>query len=224
MPIELINNIIKKKSRKKCFITNLTRKETNILEKECLETLNKNFDCICKKKKKNHFPTFLKIDDNDYIYMTYCGVNIKTLSRDGWGPIDIQNIKTTNKIDIKDAEEQVDCIIYNLKKNNILNLDNHLHGNNLCILDNTIYMIDFGNAITPNNKSCNFILERDWKNEKIYYKYAKKDLIYILKSHQEPGNFDAHIENYDKQYDYTPFNHRKYIKVRNNNVKKENIN
>ena len=38
--------------------------------------------------------------------MTYCGVNIKTLSRDGWGPIDIQNIKTTNKIDIKDAEEQ----------------------------------------------------------------------------------------------------------------------
>ena len=70
MPIELINNTIKKRSRKKCFITNLTREETNILEKECLETLNKNFECICKKKKKNHFPTFLKIDDNDYIYMT----------------------------------------------------------------------------------------------------------------------------------------------------------
>ena len=49
-----------------------------MLEKECLETLNKNFECICKKKKKNHFPTFLRIDENDYIYMTYCGVNIKT--------------------------------------------------------------------------------------------------------------------------------------------------
>ena len=224
MPIELNDNIIKKKSRRKCFITNLSRAETNELEKECLLTLNNNFKCYCKNKKKNHFPEFIKIDKEEYIYMKYCGVNIKTISRENWGIKDIQNlIKKNDSIHIKDAEDQIDCIIQNLKNNNIMNLDNHLHGNNLCILDNTIYLIDFGNAISKNNKKCNFILERDWKNSEIYYKYAKNDLIYILKAHQKPGNYKVDIENVDQQYDYTPFNYRKYIKLRNNNVKKEKI-
>jgi len=223
MTIILDNNIIKKKSRGQCFITNLTRSETNELEKECLTTLNNNFECICTKKKRNHFPTFIKIDENDCIHMTYCGINIKTLYRENWGITDIQKFKGQNNINITDSEEQIKCIIQNLKNNNILNLDIHLHGNNLCILGNTIYMIDFGNALTAYNKKCNSILESDWKNEKIYYKYAEKDLIYILKSHEIPGKYNANIKNFDKQYDYTPFNYRNYIKLRNENVKKESI-
>lgn len=223
MTILLKDGIIIKKSRSKCFITNLSRNETNILEKECLISLNNNFECICKKKKKNHFPTFIKIDDKDNIHMSYCGMNIKTLSRENWGIKEIQDLKDNTPLNIDDSEDQINCIIHNLKKNKIINLDNHLHGNNLCVLDKTIYMIDFGNATTPNNKKCEFILKRDWNNENIYYKYAKNDLIYILKSHEIPGNYNSNITNFDKQYDYTPFNYKNYINLRNNNVKKESV-
>jgi hypothetical protein len=218
MPIVFQNGIIIKTSRKKCFITNLTRAETNTLEKDCLTSLNRNFECICKHKKNNHFPEFIKIDNNERIHMTYCGVNIKTMSRENWGISEIQKYKESY-INIDDAEEQVNCIIYNLKKNGILNLDNHLHGNNLCILGNTIYMIDFGNAITPNNIKCKFILERDWGNLDIYYNFAKTDLIYILKSHEAPGKYNSNIMSFDNQYDYTAFNYTKYIKLRNKNIK-----
>ena len=58
MTILLKDGIIIKKSRSKCFITNLSRNETNILEKECLISLNNNFECICKKKKKKSFSYF----------------------------------------------------------------------------------------------------------------------------------------------------------------------
>ena len=37
MTITLKDNIIMKKARRKCFITNLSRSETNNLEKECLQ-------------------------------------------------------------------------------------------------------------------------------------------------------------------------------------------
>ena len=49
----------------------------------------------------------------------------------------------------------------------------------------------------------------------------KNDLIYILKSHEIPGNYNSNITNFDKQYDNTPFNYKNYINVRNNNVKKD---
>lgn len=222
MTITLKDNIIMKKARRNCFVTNLSRSETNNLEKECLQLLNKNFECICKKKKFNHFPTFLKIDDEDKIHMTYCGINIKTLSRENWGIYDIQKLKDNKEIIINDAEDQINCILHNLKKNKIMNLDNHLHGNNLCILNNTIYMIDFGNAITPNNKRCEFIFKRNWKRDDIYYKYAEIDLKYILKSHEIPGNYRTNITNFDKQYDYTPFNYKTFINKRNKNIHNEN--
>jgi hypothetical protein len=85
MKILLKNGIIIKKSRIFCKITNLSKNEINILEKECLVSLNNNFECFCKKKKENHFPTFIKIDNEDNIHMSYCGIDIKTLSRENWG-------------------------------------------------------------------------------------------------------------------------------------------
>ena len=52
----------------------LTNKEQYILEKTCLEKLNSNFSCLCKKKS-NHFPKLISAS-NGVLKLTNCGISL----------------------------------------------------------------------------------------------------------------------------------------------------
>ena len=89
----------------------LTRREGFDLEKECLSILNSNFKCLCSDKQE-HFPKLITSVPNEYKFvLSNCGKSVFELS------------KQNEKINIKNIEEQVDCIIYNLKQCKIKHLD-----------------------------------------------------------------------------------------------------
>ena len=118
----------------------LTIKEYYRLERRCLRLLNKNYECICKIKKE-HFPKIIKYNSKEYeLELTHKGINVKRL------------ILRKRKMKISDASEQINCILYNLKKNKIRHLDIHDSGKNVCIDSaGTISLIDFDLAAIDEN-------------------------------------------------------------------------
>lgn len=156
MPFYYINEEVCLKSAKRNdWQTGMSRNVSLYHEIDILKRLNNNFECICKKKKKNHFPTFIDIKKNCKEFwggvhgmkLSYCGKCLKF----GKKMFEIQGGKHGrfyNKAqeDIDDIEEQINCICHNLKKNNIIQIDIGWAGNNLTIKDKTLHMIDFGLA------------------------------------------------------------------------------
>ena len=120
----------------------LTRDQSFQLEKDCLTTLNNNFECKCTVKCNSHFPIIKElIEDECTFILSNCGPDIKNYNK--------QNIE---KMNINNINEQIDCIVYNLEKNKIINFDLSPNGKNICVSkEGIISMIDFDMAVIDNN-------------------------------------------------------------------------
>jgi hypothetical protein len=141
-----MNNIIKTtKNTRINPSSGLTRKKGFNLEKDCLIILNSNFKCLCDGKC-SHFPKILSCNKDEYTF---------TLSNCGYSLDKYELLVKTKKIKpiiIKNMKEQIECIIYNLKKCKIKHLDMHPSGKNICINNKGIIsLIDFDIASIDNN-------------------------------------------------------------------------
>lgn len=151
--------------------SDLSKSDAFNLEKQCIKTLNKNFRCICKTKHI-HFPKLLRYNKLKYeLCLTYCGESIYDIRQNK------QNKKIINIVDIK---EQIDCIIYNLKKSKIKHLDIHPSGKNICIFNNNIILIDFDISSINNIYLSQKIIDRHKTYKNLYYITIKKQFLYIL--------------------------------------------
>lgn len=104
-----------------------------------VEAFNLELCCLERLTGINNFPAIYSYDElNLTISMQHCGYSIRHLKK--------HNIKTN----IPNLEEQVDNIIDNLKTNNIVYLDMHSSGKNICYDGNQIYLIDYDYCILDN--------------------------------------------------------------------------
>lgn len=124
--------IIKKPTRKFKRSNGLELSEYIILEKDCLELIEKNYKCKCKQKR-SHFPKIIKFDRvRSEFELTDQGSSIDTM------------ITNKKRITVPDMDEQIDCILDNLSRNKIRHLDLHDSGKNVCVdKAGTISLIDF---------------------------------------------------------------------------------
>lgn len=178
---KLLNENITKKanlgSKRINKYNGLNQKEQFYLEKTCLNKINKNFTCLCKNKS-NHFPKIIS-SKNGNLKLTNCGVSLNNYK------IYLKN----NEIDpivIKNKQEQLNCILHNLKKNRVKHLDMCLDGKNLCVSKNGVLsLIDFNIASIDNkyttdkikNRIQNYGLDSDSYNE-----FMKNRIIQIIKN------------------------------------------
>ena len=82
-----------------------------------------------------------------YLKLTYCGESMDHIFlRAPHGAPSVLGIKKdySIKISTEYLNKTIECIINNLTVNNILHGD--LHHNNICINDNNIYLIDWGES------------------------------------------------------------------------------
>src|SRR6266853_1574433 len=99
--------IIKKPTRTFKKSNGLSLSEYFGLEKKCLELINKNYKCTCKKKR-NHFPSIIRCDTFRHEFeLSDQGTSIDKM------------ILYRKKIYIRDIDEQIDCILDNLNRNGI---------------------------------------------------------------------------------------------------------
>jgi hypothetical protein len=117
------------KSEEKTILRGLSQKQAYQLEKEILLLLEKNFKCVCGQNTY-HFPKIVSSLDTKYrLKLTNCGHSLD---------------KIREKIKISNKNEQIKCIVTNLKKSNIQHLDMVLSGKNICLNTNGILsVIDF---------------------------------------------------------------------------------
>ena len=171
----------------KCFIkitknmkinkwNGLTRRQSFDLEKKCLTILNCKFECLCGNKY-SHFPKIILWNPYNYSFILLnCGYSLDNYKF-------LVKQKKIKPIIIKNIEEQVDCIVYNLKKCKIKHLDVISNGKNICINNKGIIsLIDFDIAVIDNNYKSKKIKDRAIKqSEKAdYYIQLKKKLITII--------------------------------------------
>ena len=173
------NNELIIKKTKTCgnginIFNGLNKKHSYQLEKECLLLLNKNFECICEKKMQ-HFPVIFNCDDDNCIFLlSHCGKLIKELRSPSTKKIEKKLYKHKN------LYTQVDCILYNLKKNKIKHLDMD-KGKNLCLnKSGVVSLIDFDIAIINDNPLSGKIKNNPY-NINNYYELYYKTLLNHLK-------------------------------------------
>ena len=123
---------------------------------------------MCSNKCK-HFPILLSYNTDNYeLTLSDCGYSLDIYKN-------LINQKKIEPIKINNIDEQINCIIYNLKKNRIKHLDIY-NGKNLCVnKKGTISMIDFDIASINNSyKSSKFKYKNNEKfDQKDYYKKLK---------------------------------------------------
>lgn len=145
----------------------LNQHNSFLLELSCLKKIEKHYTCICAVKK-THFPKIVKIDvKRRQIGLTNRGESVKDIIE--------------KKINIKaiNVEEQLKCIIHNLKKRQIRHLDMAENGKNMCVnKKGTISLIDFDYASIGDK-----------------YKSPK-----IKSSASRFGNYDEYLEHFTKQF------------------------
>ena len=87
----------------------------------------------------------------------------------------------SNSIIVRDIEQQVNCIIYNLKKNKIKHLDMHISGKNICInKKGHLSVIDFDYAVIDDNCLSEKIKTKLLMVNQNYYENLKKKIINII--------------------------------------------
>lgn len=140
---DLDNNLsdclkLKKIVKDKNLITKLSKNEMLNLETTCLKRINSSFRCQCALSK-NHFPILVSSDNNS-ITMTNCGTSLDKISDKQHPSI----ILTKEEI-----EEQISCIVFNLKRSKIKHVDCPENGQNICFSEEskTISLIDFDSAV-----------------------------------------------------------------------------
>ena len=114
----------------------LTQKQGYELEKNCLQLLEQNYECICEKKKI-HFPQIIKYDDKKFkLFLSINGISLNKYEQ-------FLKLNVIDKFEMKsNIEKQVDCILHNLQKSKIKHFD--LAPKNICINEvGTISLIDF---------------------------------------------------------------------------------
>ena len=119
------------------------------LEKKCLTLLNQNYECTCRQGSiYHHFPNII----NNYDFATTL-----VLSNNGTS-ID----KLNENVNVYNIDEQLDCIINNLKKNKINHLDMVPDGRNLCVNKNgVISLIDFEISEIDNTNLKNYYILKE---------------------------------------------------------------
>ena len=124
-------------TNKNCF-TKWNNNRVFELEVYCLKKLKDNYNCICSKKRK-HFPEIIKIyniGNKKNIEMTNIGTSLNFLSK-----IERKKYKNIN------FDEQIECILRNLKKSGIYHADMVGYGNNMVINEEgDLGLIDFNIA------------------------------------------------------------------------------
>jgi hypothetical protein len=153
----------------------LTRKEGFDLEKDCLTILNSNFECLCDVKC-SHFPKIISCNPDEYKFIfSNCGYSLNKYEL-------LIKTKQITPITIKNMEEQVECIIYNLKKCKIKHLDMCASGKNMCINNKGIIsLIDFDYASIDNNyKSVKIEKKANAYDKDGNYIKLKSELISII--------------------------------------------
>lgn len=164
-----MTSFIKKNSNRK-YYNGLNTRESFELEKNCLEIINSNFKCICGLKCY-HFPKLLSYNSKTVtMKLSHCGISMDKYSRHN------------KPIIIKNMNEQINCIIYNLKNNKIKHHDMHLSGKNLCLNSNGIIsVIDFDIAtINDEDRSPERVLARHRSHK--HYTHFKDAIIKIINS------------------------------------------
>ncbi len=141
--------IIKKPKRSFKNSNGLSIDKYFALEKECLELIKKNYKCKCRKKHQ-HFPVIINSNSEKHeLELSYQGTSIARM------------VSTKQTIKISDAEEQLDCIIRNLRRNKIRHLDLHHSGKNMCIDKyGIISLIDFDVASIGSDYESSVLQER----------------------------------------------------------------
>ena len=128
------------------FYTGLHSSNTNMLEIMCLDELKKNFKCNCNKKR-NHLPEILNTRENakDYIIeMTHTGTAIKHLSKEKISKLKKKKLELNN---------QINCILANLKRAKVYHSDMHIDGKNMTMTDDgDLCLIDFDISYIDNFK------------------------------------------------------------------------
>ena len=177
---ELQKNVRKKTkldSKKINIWSGLTNEEQYVLEKTCLKKLNSNFKCLCSDKC-NHFP-FIISDSNGTLKLSNCGVSLNYYRNF------VKN-KEIDSITIKNVEQQINCILNNLEKNNIKHLDMCLDGKNLCVSKKGVLsLIDFNIASIDDKYTTDKIknrLQNYGKDRDSYNKYMKSRIIRTIKN------------------------------------------
>ena len=178
---QVLRNDVTKKTRldsKKINKYNgLSRKEEFLLEKTCLEKINSNFKCLCNNKAR-HFPQIVS-SSNGNLKLSNCGVSLNNYKNY------LRN-KEIDPIKISDLDQQIDCILENLKKNQIKQLDMCLDGKNLCVSKTGILsLIDF-NIASINNSYTTEEIKRRLQNygmdDDSYKQYMKKRIMKTIKN------------------------------------------
>lgn len=142
--MELIH---KKVGRGNAIKLGVTNKDTFKIEKECLQRLSKNYKCTCGLNA-DHFPKIIchyDIPHERGFILTDCGKDLKyfrnRIKRKRCAAFTIKNLKS-----------QINCIVNNLKINDIQYLDLKPNGSNLCLNNKGILsLIDFDIAGLNNN-------------------------------------------------------------------------
>ena len=178
---QVLRNDVTKKTRldsKKINKYNgLSRKEEFLLEKTCLEKINSNFKCLCNNKAR-HFPQIVS-SSNGNLKLSNCGISLNNYKNY------LRN-KEIDPIKISDLDQQIDCILENLKKNQIKQLDMCLDGKNLCVSKTGILsLIDF-NIASINNSYTTEEIKRRLQNYGMdndsYKQYMKKRIMKTIKN------------------------------------------
>ena len=114
-----------------------------------------------------HFPILYKYDDINHTFvLSNCGKTIKYIKSPCTG-------KRIREYYHKNLNTQVDCILYNLKKNKIKHFDMY-NGRNLCInKKGVVSLIDFDTAVIDNNYLSETIKNRP-ENTNNYYEESYK--------------------------------------------------
>jgi predicted Ser/Thr protein kinase len=122
---------------------NLTKKEAFELELEIYKRVS----------GEDNFPKLISYDEKKLeLIIENCG----------------QSLDKINSLKIKNLDEQIKNICDVLKKHNIVHLDLHKNGKNLCYKDGKIYLIDFDITVIDGKPLSE-------KLRKIYNEYIIKD-------------------------------------------------
>ncbi len=138
------------------FVYKINENNTMIIKKKIYRKKKEKFErevnALNLFQYYNHFPKIIKIDKKEHtIYITYCGNNI-----------------TYNNIP-KSWKNQVIKIIEYIQLTDIVHGD--INPGNICVLNNTIFLIDFGNIRIkgePFFETNNFNTYRRKQHSKLY--------------------------------------------------------